>query len=211
MTPTQPSLFSTDTEYETPTRELSVDVLWQRVFTVAPLVIVGTKDTDGTYDLAPKHMAMPLGWRRQYGFVCTPRHRTYGNIERHGSFTVSFPRSFQVVQAALAASSREQDGTKPALAALPTFPARQVDGVLVHGCYAFLECELDRFVDLDDDASLVIGRIVVASALEAAIRDVDGDDAELLRHVAPLAYLSPSRFVAIEDSRSFPFPASFSR
>jgi flavin reductase (DIM6/NTAB) family NADH-FMN oxidoreductase RutF len=210
MTPTQPSLFPTNSDYETPTRELSVDTIWQRVFTVAPLVIVGSKDTDGTYDLAPKHMAMPLGWRSQYGFVCTPRHRTYRNIERHGFFTVSFPRSFQIVQAALAASRREPDGTKPALAALPTFDAREVDGVLVHGCYAFLECELDQIVDLDD-ASLVIGCILAASAVEEAIRDPDSDDAELLRRVAPLAYLSPSRFVAIEDSRSFPFPASFSK
>ena len=208
--PPQESLFSTGSEYETVTLALSVDALWERVFTVAPLVIVGSKETDGTYDLAPKHMAMPLGWRRGYGFVCTPRHHTYGNIERHGVFTVSFPRSFQIVQAALAASRREQDGTKPALAALPTFPARDVDGVLVHGCYAFLECELDRFDELDD-ASLVIGRIVAASAVEEAIRDPDRDDAELLRQVSPLAYLSPSRFASIEDSHSFPFPASFTR
>ena len=55
---------------------------------------------------------------------------------------------------------------KPALAALPTFPDGHVDGVLVHGCYLFLECELDRFVDVDD-ASLVIGRIVAASARAA--------------------------------------------
>ena len=82
--------------------------------------------------------------------------------------------------------------------------------MLVHGCYAFLECELDRFVELDD-ASLVIGRVVAASAVEEAIRDPDRDDAELLRRVSPLAYLSPSRFASIEDSRSFPFPASFSR
>src|SRR5207342_3425489 len=86
MTATQPSLFPTDSEYETVTRQLSPDALWERVFTVAPLVIVGSKEADGTYDLAPKHMAMPLGWRRRYGFVCTPRHRTYRNIERHGVF-----------------------------------------------------------------------------------------------------------------------------
>ena len=210
MPASQGSLFPTSSEYETVTRTLAVETFWQRVFSVAPLVIVGSKDADGTYDLAPKHMAMPLGWRDRYGFVCTPRHRTFGNIERHGAFTVSYPRSFQVVQAALAATSREPDGTKPALAALPTFPAAEVDGVLVHGCYAFLECELDRFVEIDE-ASLVIGRIVAASAVEDAIRDPDRDDSELLRHVAPLAYLSPSRFAALDDSRSFPFPASFRR
>ena len=206
----QPTLFSIDPAFETKTHELSTEALWERVFTVAPLVLVGSKDTDGTYDLAPKHMAMPLGWRGSYGFVCTPRHRTYRNIERHGFFTVSFPRSFQIVQASLAATQREADGTKPALAALPTFPAREIDGVLVHGCYLFLECELDRFVELDD-ASLVVGRIAAASAAEDAIRGPDQDDAELLQRLTPLAYLSPSRFAAIDDTHSFPFPASFSR
>ena len=194
----------------TVTYELALDSLWQRVFTVAPLVIVGSKETDGTYDLAPKHMATPLGWEGRYGFVCTPRHRTYGNIERHGAFTVSFPRSFQIVQTSLAASERDLDGTKPALEALPTFPARTIDGVLVEGCYLFLECELDRFVELDD-ASLVVGKIVAASAVDDAIRSPDRDDADLLRHLAPLAYVSPSRFVAVDHSQSFPFPASFRR
>jgi flavin reductase (DIM6/NTAB) family NADH-FMN oxidoreductase RutF len=210
MISSQTSLFTDERQFETKTCELGIDALCERVFTVSPLVLVGSKDTDGTYDLAPKHMAMPLGWGDRYCFVCTPRHRTYGNIERHGAFTVSFPRYFQVVQASLAATRRDDDGTKPTLAALPTFPAGVVDGVLVHGCYLFLECELDRFVDLDD-ASLVIGRIVAASAVEDAIRDPDRDDAELLRHVSPLAYLSPSRFAAAGDSQSFPFPSSFSR
>jgi flavin reductase (DIM6/NTAB) family NADH-FMN oxidoreductase RutF len=210
MGATQQSLFPTDAAGKTPTRELSVAGLWERVFIVAPLVLVGSKDTDGTYDLAPKHMAMPLGWGDRFCFVCTPRHRTYRNIERHGVFTVSYPHSFQVVQASLAASGREPDGTKPVLAALPTFYAREVDGVLVHGCYLFLECELDRFVDVDD-ASLVIGRIVAASAVDDAIRDPDRDDAELLHRLGPLAFLSPSRFTVIDESHSFPFPTSFAR
>jgi len=209
MAPAQRTLFPTSAP-ETVTHELAVDSLWERVFTVAPLVIVGSKDADGTYDLAPKHMATPLGWRGRYGFVCTPRHRTYRNIDRHGIFTVSFPRSVQVVQTSLAASEREPDGTKPALEALPTFPARKVEGVLVEGCYLFLECELDRFVELDD-ASLVIGRIVAASAVEGAIRNPDRDDADLLLHLAPLAYLSPSRFATVDRSQSFPFPSTFRR
>lgn len=211
MEPSQHSLFPTDPAFETTTRELSVDAVWERVFTVSPLVMVGSKDTDGTYDLAPKHMAMPLGWADRYCFVCTPRHRTYANVERHGVFTVSFPQHFQIVQASLAASRRETDGRKRALAALPTFPARSVDGVLVHGCYLFLECELERMVELDGDAALVIGRIVAASAREDAIRDPDRDDAELLRHVSPLAYLSPARFASIDETHSFPFPAFFHR
>ncbi len=97
--------------------------IWERVFTVNPLVVVGTRERDGGYDLAPKHMAFPMGWENYFGFVCTPRHATYHNIRRKGASTVSYPRPTQVVLASLAASPREADGTKPALYALPTFPA----------------------------------------------------------------------------------------
>ena len=53
--------------------------IWERFFTVAPLVLIGTREVDGTYDLAPKHMVTPLGWGNYFGFVCTPRHATYAN------------------------------------------------------------------------------------------------------------------------------------
>ena len=70
--------------------ELSKGV-WDRVFTVAPLVVVGTKEKDG-YDLAPKHMATPMGFGNYFGFVCTPRHGTYHNVKITRNFTVSFPK-----------------------------------------------------------------------------------------------------------------------
>jgi flavin reductase (DIM6/NTAB) family NADH-FMN oxidoreductase RutF len=184
--------------------------VWERAFTVAPLVLIGSKEPDGRYDVAPKHMAMPLGWGDRFCFVCTPRHATHVNVEREGAFTVSFPHRFQVVQAALAAARREPDGAKPSLRALPTFPAEAVDGVLVHGCYLFLECELERLVRFGDE-TLVVGRIVGASAREEAVRDPDRDDAEILRRLSPLAYLSPGRFSALSDTLAFPFPAEFSR
>lgn len=55
-----------------------------RCFMVAPLVLVGTRDEDGSLDLAPKHMAFPMGWQNYYGFVCSPDHHTYTNIKRTG-------------------------------------------------------------------------------------------------------------------------------
>jgi len=39
------------------------DPIWERFFWVAPLVLVGTLEVDGSHDLAPKHMAMPMGWK----------------------------------------------------------------------------------------------------------------------------------------------------
>lgn len=185
--------------------------LWGRFFTVAPLVIVGTREGTAGHDLAPKHMAMPLGWGEYFCFACTPRHATYRNIEETGSFTVSFPRPTQIVQSSFAASAREADDSKPGLAALETVPASSVDGVLVAGAYLWLECELDRVIDGFAENSLIIGRVLAASVARDSLRGDDIDDAELLAAAPLLAYLSPRRFAEIAESRSFPLPVDFKR
>lgn len=87
--------------------------LWDRFFMVAPLVIVGSKEADGNYDLAPKHMAMPFGWDNYFGFICTPRHNTYQNIIREKVFSVSFPQPNQILMASLTATPRCEDNQKP--------------------------------------------------------------------------------------------------
>ena len=193
-----------------PTRIPTGTPIWSRFFTLAPIVIVGTREADGGADLAPKHMAMPLGWQNHYCFVCSPRHATQRNIERQGQFTVSFPRPDQMLAASLAAGPREESGAKPSLDALETVPARKVDGVLVEGCYLYLECELDRIVHGFGENSLIVGTVVEASAAPDALREADVDDADLL-HGSPIpAYLSPGRFAVVRESYSFPFPADFS-
>lgn len=185
--------------------------VWDRFFWVAPLVLVGTMEADGSHDLAPKHMAFPVGWENYFGFVCTPRHHTYGNIQRDGVFTVSYPRPTQLVLTSLAASPRCEAESKPSLSALPVFPASQVNGVLLKGGSAFLECELERIVDGFGVNSLIVGRVVAARIAEDAERMDDGDDQALVHQSPLLAYLNPGRFATIDDSYSFPFPAGMKK
>jgi len=193
----------------TPSRPVELDVrvpVWERFFTVAPLVLVGTREPDGSFDLAPKHMVMPLGWQNYFAFVCTPRHATYANARREGAFTVSYPHPGQLVHASLTASARCADGSKPASTALPTVPARRVAGVLVDGATVQLECELERTVDGFGENSLVVGRIVAAYADRAALHEADRPHEETLAAAPLLAYVHPGRFVAIDATHSFPFP-----
>jgi flavin reductase (DIM6/NTAB) family NADH-FMN oxidoreductase RutF len=188
---------------------LSTDApIWAKVFTVAPLVLVGTLEDDGTPDIAPKHMAMPLGWANRFCFVCSPRHATLRNAQARGVFTVGFPRPGQILEASLAAGGRAKDSSKPTLAALRTFPASKVEGVLVDGCHLHLECELERIVEFGDTA-LVVGDIVAAAAAADAVRISDSDDADLVAGSPLLAYLSPGRFAEVRDSLSFPYPFDF--
>jgi flavin reductase (DIM6/NTAB) family NADH-FMN oxidoreductase RutF len=185
--------------------------LWDRFFTVAPLVIVGSKEESGQFNLAPKHLAMPLGWDNYYAFVCSPRHSTYHNIRRTSTFTVSYPRPSDVLLASLAAAPRCEDQSKPALLVLPTFPARQVDGVLVQGCYLFLECTLHSILDGFGANSLLIGNVVAAAAHEDALRVAERDEGDQIYQSPLLAYLSPGRLAEIRQSVAFPFPKGFSR
>jgi len=186
------------------------DGLWERFFTVSPLVLIGTVDADGAHDLAPKHMAFPLGWQDYFGFVCTPRHATYANAERTGGFTVSYPRPADVVTTSLTAAPRCED-TKPIVGLLGTFAARKVEGPFVRNGYLFFECALDRIVDGFGDNALIVGRIVAAYIDPVALRGDDRDDAALLLEAPQLAYLHPGRFATIDATQAFPFPAGMRR
>lgn len=185
--------------------------VWEQFFTVAPLVLIGTRDEDGSLDLAPKHMVTPMGWQNYFGFVCTPRHNTCTNIERTGEFTVSYPKPSQVLLTSLAASPRDDEGGKPVIDYFDTFPARHVDGRFIADAYLFFECRHFRTIGEFGENCLVTGEIIAAYADDAFLRHTEGDDQETI-HESPLfAYLAPGRFATIGRSNAFPFPESMKK
>ena len=185
--------------------------IWDKFYTVAPLVVIGTKEGEG-YDLAPKHMAMPLGWQNYFGFVCTPRHSTYHNAKHYGAFTVSYPWPDQIMMTSLAASPRcDKPGTKPSLDQLETISANIIDGIFLKNSYLYLECNLNRIVDGFGVNSLIIGEIVAAYVHQRALRISEGDDQQLLYKSPLLAFLPPDRYASIDTTIAFPFPAKFEK
>ena len=162
--------------------------IWENFFSVFPLVIIGTREADGSDDLAPKHLAMPMSWSNHFGFVCTPRHNTLQNIKRTQQFSVTYMRPSHTVLA-----------------------TQKIDAAFVADGYLFLECELQQMVDNLGDNSLIIGRIIAAQVAEDAFRTSDQDDADLLINTPLLAYLYPGRFAEISSSTQLPFPAGFKR
>ena len=192
--------------------ELNIsEPVWDRFFWVAPLVLVGTREKDGSHNFAPKHLVTPMGWQNYFGFVCTPRHRTYQNARREKAFTVSYPHPSQLVLTSLTASPRCDDESKAILDALPVFSARVVAGKLVAGAQVFLECTLERVVDGFGENSLIVGEIVAARIDSRAERRPDRDDQQLIHDAPVMAYLHPGRFTEIRHSNSFPFPAGMKK
>lgn len=183
----------------------------EALYTAAPLAIVGTREPDGSGDLAPKHQAFPLGWADHFGFVCTPAHGTYRNVERTGAFTVSYPRPENVLEATLSAAPRDEEGSKPSLEGIETVAAETVDAPVVGDAYAMLECELDQIVDGFGGAGLIVGETVASHVHVDAYRDEDLEAETLLDRAPVLGYLYPDRFVEIDESQAFPFPEGFHR
>ena len=185
--------------------------VWEQFFTVAPLVLIGTRDADGSLDLAPKHMVTPMGWQNYFGFVCTPRHNTCGNIERTGEFTVSYPKPSQVLITSLAASPRCEHGEKPIIDYLDTFAAQEIDGEFITDGYLYFECRHFKTIDGFGENCLITGEIVAAYGDDDFLRHSEADDQETI-HDSPLfAYLAPGRFATIDRSNAFPFPESMKR
>jgi flavin reductase (DIM6/NTAB) family NADH-FMN oxidoreductase RutF len=201
---------------ESPAKRNVVEVdtsvpVWDQFFTVAPLVLIGTIDEDGSLDLAPKHMVTPMGWQNYFGFVCTPRHHTCGNIERTGVFTVSYPKPSQVLIASLAASPRVEQGSKPVIDYFRTLPAKHIDGRFIEDGYLFFECKHYKTIDGFGENCLITGEIIAAYADDDFLRHAEDDDQETI-HDSPLfAYLSPGRFATIDRSNAFPFPESMKK
>jgi flavin reductase (DIM6/NTAB) family NADH-FMN oxidoreductase RutF len=187
------------------------DPVWDRFFTVAPLTLVGTWEPDGAVDLAPKHLGGPAAWTNLFGFVCAPHHATYRNIQRDGTYGISYPRPDQILLASLAAAPRADDDSKPSLAALPTELGPALGVPLLEGAGVQLECELVKLVDDLDANSLVIGRIVGARVVAAALRDPDRDDADVIAGSPLLAFIAPDHFATIATANHFPFHAGWRR
>ena len=191
--------------------DLSIPI-WERIFMVAPLVAIGTKEEDG-YDMAPKHMAIPLGWGRYFGFVCTPSHGTYQNIKKKKVFTVSFPKPDQIVFTSLSASPRVSGISKPegTINALPLVRAVTMDAPLLKDACFYLECELHKVIDGFDENSLIVGMVKAARVHKGYLRVSDKDEREQLHNHPLLAYIAPNRFAQIKETYAFPFPKDFKK
>ncbi len=187
--------------------------LWNRFYTVNSLVIIGSKEADGNYNLAPKHMAMPMGFSKYFGFIGTPRKTTYQNVKREGVFTVSYPRPDQVILSSLSASQRSTDHSKAVIKEIPTEQAKKMDGQFLQNAYLQLECRLSEILGKFGEWELIVGEVIAAYADPEVLRKSgeDSNDGQLIYEHPLLGYLHPDRFSIIKESNRFPFPKDFKR
>jgi flavin reductase (DIM6/NTAB) family NADH-FMN oxidoreductase RutF len=187
--------------------------LWDRIFTVAPLIVVGTKELD-RYNFAPKHMATPVGFTDYFTFVCTPRHQTYENIQTEKEYTISFPLPDQILLTSLAALPRcevmDKPG-KPILESLSVFYGQSVSAPYLSDAYLCLGLSLNRIIDGFDGYSLIIGKIEEVLVQSNYLKTSDKDEQDQIYNAPLLCYIANGRFASIKKSFAFPFPKKFKR
>lgn len=186
--------------------------IWEQIFTVAPLVVIGSKEKTG-YDLAPKHMATPIGFGNYFGFVCTPKHSTYNNIKKNQEFTVSFPLPNHIIFTSLSATSRQLEisKSKQIIDVLPTFKAPNIDALFIKNSYLYLECTLFKIIDGFDENSIITGKITSAFANNNYLKYFEEDEQGQIKNNPLLVYIAPGRFAKITETYNFPFPKNFKR
>lgn len=188
------------------------DSIWEHFYTVAPLVVIGTKEELG-FDLAPKHMITPLGFSDYFGFVCTPRHNTYHNAKKHGRFSVSFVKPDQILLSSLAAMPRcsVKDFSRDITDQIPTVICNQNESIFVKDSYVMLDCILHKVIDGFDDYSLITGKINQARVHKNyKIISDEGHQKQIYEHPL-LAYIAQGRFASIKETLSYPYPKDFKR
>lgn len=187
------------------------DGFWSRFYLPFSLVLIGSVEDDH-FNLAPKHLAMPLSWKNDFGFICTPLHKTYQNIKLNKTFTVSYPKSEQLALASLASSPRsDEDSNKSILDQIATSPAKKIKGIILKDAFLVYECKLTKIYDDFGENSLIAGKIIHAYADENYLRHYDQDQQQMIYdHPLPV-YLHPDRYSIVEKTALFPFPEGFKK
>lgn len=188
------------------------DTIWDHFYTVAPLVVIGSKEKD-VYDLSPKHMVTPIGFSNYLGFVCTPRHVTYHNIKKEKKFTVSFVRPSQILLTSLSAIPRCENNhySKEIVNKIPTIPTAKNDNIFIADSYVLLECTLYKIIDGFDDYSIITGQIEAAFVHKDYKIFSEVDQQKHIYDNPLLAYIAQGRFASIKETFSFPYPKDFQR
>lgn len=174
--------------------------LWSRFFSIAPVVLVGTRNEDGSQDLFTTHCVLPLANPNRFAVLVPPSTPTARNAAREGAFAVSFPRPGQVVEASLAANV----GPHPLGDQIPTFQAPAIDAPFLEGAYVHLECEVERTLEELAPDVLVLGKVVGAYVDREFRRMAERDDHDLLVKNPLLAFAIPGRIAKVSDTDAFP-------
>lgn len=153
--------------------EMELD-LSTRLINHGPVVWVCSKGADGKYDLAPIAWNSPVAKSPPKVIVeIGTRHQTFQNIESSKEFIVAVPHKAQadLVRKTGSVSGAQADKYKEM--AIDSFAGSKVDAQVPHDCIGYLECKVEKIMEVGPVA-------VVAAEVLAGFVDSEAFDGMLL-------------------------------
>ncbi len=166
-----------------------------RLVNHGPVVLISTRNADGSYDIAPVAWNCPASKEPPKLLVVVGRrHRTRENIERTGEFIAAVPHSSQqsLVMDAGSVSGREVD--KFDEFNIDAFVGGKVDALIPRGCVGFLECEVEGELE-GPKADAILGRVVRSAAASDAFDTrllVETQAGQTLHHLGDKIFAVPA-------------------
>jgi flavin reductase (DIM6/NTAB) family NADH-FMN oxidoreductase RutF len=137
--------------------------------------------------LVPISISPPL-----LGMCVRPTRYSYKLIQATGEFVVNIA-SLEIARQALFCGRKSGSGVdKFAATGLTPLPARHVHPPIIQECLAYVECRLQREVEIGDH-NLLVGEVLAAYARPGTLGN---DDLYDLNRVHPLLHLGRNRFTS---------------
>lgn len=166
-----------------------------RLINHGPVVLLSTKNADGTYDIAPIAWNCPASKAPPKLLVVVGRtHRTWENIERTGQFIVVVPHRSQRKLVMEAGSVSGRDANKFKELDIDAFAGARVDALIPSGCVGFLECELEDKLE-GPKANIILSRILRSVVVSGAFEErllVEIEAGQTLHHLGGSLFVTPA-------------------
>jgi len=174
--------------------EMSLDQS-HRLINHGPVVLVSTRNADGTYDVAPVAWNCPAGKDPPMLLVMVGRgHRTWENIDRTREFIAVVPHRSQSELVMAAGSVSGRDVNKFEKFAIEAFAGAKVDAMVPQGCVGFIECKVENTLGgprADAILARVLRAVVVGEAFNGRLL-VETEAGKTLHHLGDRIFASPA-------------------
>lgn len=175
-----------------------------------PITFISTISKDGIRNVAPYSCVMPI--LRPLDLVCiatAKRRDTLDNIRETGEFVINMATTdltYAVIPTARLSPPEEDEFISSGLDEKPSVVVKPPG---IKGCYAWMECTLDKLIE-EPSYILIIGKVVHLEVLDEIYREDGSWDVDRAEPLMMTGSNTGMHYCTVTDTgRSDPFSAMF--
>ncbi len=165
-----------------------------RIINHGPVVLLCTKNPEGSYNLAPIAWCCPVQKSPpQLLVVVGKRHKSYSNVFAAKEFIIAVPHAEQAEMLRQTGSVSGSECDKFAHFDINHIVGQKVDAHIPAGCVGYIECQLNKNFDTDK-TDIIVGQAVAAAVNSEAFDQrllVEKSAGKTLHHLGERVFVTP--------------------